>query len=191
MNKNECREQARRIMAQLPAAALAGRGQAFAQALEALPEYAGAHTVFCYLSVDKEPETRPLIARALAAGKTVCAPVCIARGVMRARRLRSLADLVPGRYDIPVPPEDEPWIEPGQIDFAVVPCVACGRDGTRLGHGAGFYDRFLAGGHFTRAAVCHSELLLDTVPVDAHDEPMDVIVTQGQTLCFAGRQGAR
>lgn len=191
MDKKECRAWARRRMGQLTAAALEGRGRAFAQALTALPEYKQADTVFCYLSVEREPETRAIITDALARGKTVCAPVCIAKGVMRARRLRSLDALAPGKYDIPVPPEEEPWVEPEQIDFAVVPCVACGRDGTRLGHGAGFYDRFLAGGRFTRAAVCHSELLLDTVPVDAHDETMDVIVTQKETLRFTGRQGAR
>lgn len=191
MDKKECRAQVRQRMERLTEAELEGRGRAFAQALAALPEYIQANTVFCYLSVGKEPETRAIITDALARGKTVCAPVCIAKGVMRARRLGSLDTLLPGKYEIPVPPESEPWVEPGQIDFAVVPCVACGRDGTRLGHGAGFYDRFLALGHFTRAAVCHGELLLDTVPVDAHDEPMDVIVTQEETLRFGGRQGLR
>ena len=97
MDKQECRQLARQRLAQLTPQALEGRGQAFCQKLLAMEDYQRAHTVFCYLSVEREPDTYPLIRQALAQGKRVCAPVCIRRGVMRARLLQSLEDLVQSR----------------------------------------------------------------------------------------------
>ena len=92
MDKQECRQLARQRLAQLTPQALEGRGQAFCQKLLAMEDYQRAHTVFCYLSVEREPDTYPLIRQALAQGKRVCAPVCIRRGVMRARLLQSLEE---------------------------------------------------------------------------------------------------
>ena len=167
-----------------------GRGESFAQALGQRPEYRQAGTVFCYLSVGREPDTFAFLRMALQDEKRVCAPVCIGKGVMRARQLSNLDKLEEGQYGIPVPPEGENWVEPEEIDFAVIPCVACGEDGTRLGHGAGFYDRFLQKGRFFRAALCHEELLFPHVPTEEHDEKMDLICTQSRVLTFGkGRDG--
>lgn len=190
MNKKECRQQARSRLASLSDADVRGRGESFAQALEQRPEYRQAGTVFCYLSVGREPDTFDFLRMALQDGKRVCAPVCIGKGVMRARQLSNLDKLEEGQYGIPVPPEGENWVEPEEIDFAVIPCVACGEDGTRLGHGAGFYDRFLQKGRFFRAALCHEELLFPHVPTEEHDEKMDLICTQSRVLTFGkGRDG--
>lgn len=191
MEKKECRKLARDRLDRLPEQALAGRGQQFARLLMALPEYRQAGTVFCYLSVDREPDTMPFLRQALAQGKRVCAPVCLGKGVMRARLLTQLESLEPGPYGIPAPPEGLPWVEPGQIDFAVIPCVACDEAGGRLGHGAGFYDRFLAQGGFFRVALCHQELLLPQVPTDPLDQPMDCIVTQNRVLRFGREESGR
>lgn len=191
MEKTECRRQARALLEALPEQALAGRGPAFARLLAGLPEYRRANMIFCYLSVGREPDTLPLIRRALAEGKGVCAPVCLGKGIMRARLLADLDRLEPGPYGIPAPPEGLPWVEPGQIDFAVIPCVACDERGGRLGHGAGFYDRFLAQGRFFRAALCHQELLLPRVPADPLDQPMDCVITQSRVLRFGREEPGR
>jgi 5-formyltetrahydrofolate cyclo-ligase len=190
MDKKERRRQARQKLAALPEQALAGRGRLFAERLTALPEYRQARTIFCYLSVEREPDTAPILRQALAEGKVVCAPVCLEKGLMRARRLLSLEELEKGPYGIPAPPESQPWIEPEQIDFAVVPCMACDEKGGRLGHGAGFYDRFLAQSRFFRAALCHEELLLPQAPTDPLDQPMDCVITQERTLRRCQREGA-
>ncbi len=79
----ERRRQARQKLAALPEQALAGRGRLFAERLTALPEYRQARTIFCYLSVEREPDTAPILRQALAEGKVVCAPVCLEKGLMR------------------------------------------------------------------------------------------------------------
>jgi 5-formyltetrahydrofolate cyclo-ligase len=64
----------------------------------------------------------------------------------------------------------------------ITPALAAGRDGTRLGKGKAFYDQLFAGlqrfpsGPLRIALVWDGELF-DSVPVEAHDESVDVVVT--------------
>ena len=63
-----------------------------------------------------------------------------------------------------------------KIDMAVIPCVSADREGRRLGHGAGFYDRFLDGVTFPKILVCYKELMMDQVPTEEHDILMDQVI---------------
>ena len=84
-----------------------------------------------------------------------------------------------------------PSVDPLTIDVVVTPGVAFDADGGRLGHGAGFYDRFyarLAGdGHRPeRIGAAHDVQVVEAVPVEDWDVPMDVIVTPTRII-FPGR----
>lgn len=159
----------------------------------ALPEMAKAKTVFVYFSVGTEPSTLALISKLLEAGKKVCLPHCTdfaADGsrisdehIMEARRIRSLDVLVAGAYGIPEPIADDkicPVVKPSKIDLAILPCVACGSDCSRLGHGAGYYDRYLAelGRKCFKAALCYDNLLIDGIPMEKHDVYPDAVITE-------------
>lgn len=136
-----------------------------------------ARSVFIYVSVDWEPDTRHLIAAALAEGKRVYVPRCCGRGQMHALRILSQDQLSPGAFGIPEPPEDaEP--APSDIDLTLAPCVTVSPTGARLGHGAGYYDRFLAGHYTVCACLCHGALLTAEIPVDEYDRPMDYVITE-------------
>ena len=138
-----------------------------------------AESVFVYVSMWAEPDTRALIDAALAAGKRVYVPLCCPDRTMKAVRIRSLDELRPGTLNIPEPPEENETAAPGELDLAVVPCVTATADGARLGHGAGYYDRFLP--HCTRArvtAVAFEAQRLARVAFDETDRRMDRIVTE-------------
>ena len=98
--------------------------------------------------------------------------------------ITSLRQLVPGKLGIPEPPEELGVADPETVDFAVIPAVACGLDGTRLGQGGGYYDRFLERVDCVRAAVCLEAFLLPGIPVEPHDQTMNYIVTQQRVLRF-------
>ena len=78
-----------------------------------------------------------------------------------------------------------PW---GERSFAIVPCIAADRRGGRLGHGGGYYDRFLAWapGDMAAAMVCFSDRLVDAVPMGELDIPVPLVVTEEGTW----REGA-
>ena len=104
---------------------------------------------------------------------------------MSAVEIRSLEDdFTPGAFGIREP-VGEPWPIDG-IDLIVVPALAYDRRGNRLGKGGGFYDRFLALPS-RRGVPCglgFDEQLLDEVPTDDHDHPIDMVVTDKEVLRF-------
>lgn len=143
-----------------------------------LPQYARAKTVFSFVGAGWEIDTAPILRNALAGGKRLCVPLCTAPGQMEARLLRRLRDLRPGAYGLPEPPPDSPLCLPEEIDFAVLPCAACAKNGTRLGRGGGYYDRYLASQTFFTAALCRESALTEDLPRDLWDRPVAAVVTE-------------
>ena len=137
-----------------------------------------ASGVFLYVSMQNEPDTRALIEDALGEGKRVYVPLCCAEHVMKAVRIRSLTELRPGVLGIPEPPADSETAKMGDLDLAVVPCVTATREGERLGHGAGYYDRFLQSNPCKTLCLCYEAMLSETVPVDRYDAPMDYVLSE-------------
>lgn len=159
----------------------------------ALPEMKKARSVMLYVSVGKEPATLALISKLLEAGKKVCLPRCADIGpdgdrimderILEARRVKGLDDLTAGSYGIPEPPADDercPLILPRKIDLVVLPCVACDAHCNRLGHGAGYYDRFLQtlSDKCTTIALCYDKLLMNEIPMEEHDMKVDAVITE-------------
>lgn len=73
-----------------------------------------------------------------------------------------------------------PRIDTEVVDVAVVPGVAFDPHGGRLGHGGGHYDRLLARlpEDTLRVGVCFACQVVPRVPRAAHDEPVDVVITE-------------
>ncbi len=72
-----------------------------------------------------------------------------------------------------------PALDVATLDFVLVPGVAFTRNGQRLGRGKGYYDRFLATLAPTcfTCGVCFDCQLLDDLPTEPHDVPLDAVVT--------------
>lgn len=149
-----------------------------AKALIGTPEYQEAGTIFCYMNFGKEVATDLIIADALSRGKKVCIPLCRGAGVMDARLYTRETRLVPGAFGIMEPSTDEPVVSSREIDLAVVPCVTCDRELRRLGHGAGYYDRFFQEFKGPKIALCLEEMLLDEVVTEEHDVRMDMVISE-------------
>ncbi len=151
-----------------------------------------AKTVLAYCSVGKEPATLALIDSLLKSDRKVCLPLCTdldeegrrtgAFDAMEARTITSFDDLTAGAYGIPEPKADTELVPPEAIDIIILPCVGCDRQCRRIGHGAGYYDKYLKTVRkdcFTMA-LCYEEALADELPVEEHDMPVDAVVTEKQ-----------
>ncbi|WP_419574139.1 5-formyltetrahydrofolate cyclo-ligase, partial [Ruminococcus sp.] len=112
--------------------------------IKSLAEYKNADTIFCYVSTEKEINTIPLLQEILDSGKRLGVPKCTGKGIMDAYEIQNLEQLKIGSYGILEPGEEcDIILDPTEIQFAIIPCISCNRKGERLGHGGGYYDRYL------------------------------------------------
>ena len=182
MNKDELRAQMRRMRRALSAEAQEEAAGAVAARILALEAYKKAKIVMAYAAVRGELPLDGVWDDALAAGKALALPRCEGEGVMRAYRVQTRARLKKGAYGIWEPDETCPLIEPGDVDLILVPGTAFDAHGGRLGQGGGYYDRYLSQTRSVRVGICHDFALLDMVPTQKHDVPMNIVVTPNHTI---------
>lgn len=179
-----------RVLAMSPAE----RGAADAAIAERLishPEWTGAHSVLLYRSLPYEVSTDRLLEEALNAGKELYLPRITGNrmGFHRVADRGELRRLSPHRFGMFEPPAHaEQWEPPHPWRPAIVVCPGRVFDvrGGRIGHGGGFYDRFLAGAlpvdapetQLTVTGICYEAQLVDTVPAHSNDHPIDIIFTE-------------
>lgn len=161
-------------------------GIGMAGQLAGWPLWQQAGAVFAFCGGAREPDTRPILELALDAGKALYLPRVTGPGQMEAVRVDRLAQLVPGAYDILEPPAGFPAAEPEAIDLILLPCLAAAADGTRLGWGGGYYDRFLAHCAAPAAVLCPEALVAPFLPAEPHDRPTGWIVTERRILVCGG-----
>lgn len=166
--------------------------RAISERLCALPAFIQAETLLTYLSFGSEVDTHAIIERAWKAGKTVAIPRCQPdTHTMRWYRIESFDGLVRSDLGMEEPaPQAECELEPatGCSALAIVPGLAFDRAGYRLGYGAGYYDRFLAGFQGTSVGLCREvqlrESLLDDGVIDTHDRRVDIVVTERRSMSW-------
>ena len=182
--KQRLRSQVREELLHLPEAYMRYADAQITERLLESREYRGAERLFVYVSMPREPDTHVLITHALESGKRVYVPRCLPAQRMEGVRLLSMHDLVPGRYSIPEPRVCSETAEASEVDMVIVPCMSVTRDGKRLGHGGGYYDRYLAHSETFRVCLCYARLLQTEIPVNVLDCPMHAILTEeGMLYC--------
>jgi len=145
-----------------------------------LPDLLAARCVAAYFSFGTEPSTAELLAELGS----------------RAERPRLLLPVLRDDLDLDWAIYDEPgrmtqgarglWVPDSPVlgadavaeaDVVVVPALAVGRDGVRLGRGGGSFDRALSRvGSGTVVTLLYDGELLPDVPAEAHDRLVDVAV---------------
>jgi len=133
-----------------------------------------------YWPMRSEMDLRPLLGALANAGRDVALPAVIGLGQpLQFRRWRPGAVLATGRFGTEHPPPEAPVIEP---DVLLVPLLAYDDRHYRLGYGAGFYDRTLAGLRARKQilviGVAYSAQRVADVPVDGWDEALDLVLTE-------------
>ena len=148
--------------------------------LLAHPHIQAAHTVMLYYSLPDEVYTHDLVDILAKAGKTVLLPKVVSRDEMEARQYRGRQHLRPGVYQL-MEPDGSPYPHVADTEVVVVPGVSFDAKGNRLGHGRGYYDKFLAAmPRAYKIGVCFDFQITPRVPVSHNDMSMDEVITNAQ-----------
>jgi len=147
--------------------------EAIIRKLETDADFLQADTVLLYYSLPDEVDTHRL-ASDYYKKKRILLPVV--KGEELELRVFN-GKLVDGTFHIQEPC-GAPFYDYDEIELAVIPGMAFDRAGHRLGRGKGYYDRLLPQLKNTlKIGLCFPFQLVDEVPTEPTDIPMDKIIT--------------
>jgi len=163
--------------------------EALTRNLERLATELRVRSISAYLSTPDEPETRGFLRWADEQGIRVLLPISREDGLLDWAPYDG-ADEEQDILGMPTPSSELLGpIAINGVDLILVPAACVARDGMRLGWGRGYFDKTLGSmeGCPPVYAVIYDDELVDEVPVERHDMPVDGVVTPGGILTFAKR----
>lgn len=162
----------------LTAAEISEKSMKIQEFLFGFEKYQNAETVMLYLSAFKEPSTAEIVKAALKSKKRVIVPVSNTENeTLTLSYINGFEELEKGAYGILEPKIIRPAAA-ADIDFILVPGIAFDYRGNRLGFGKGYYDKLLYNCGAEKTALCYAFQLIEEIPSDAHDVPMNTIITE-------------
>lgn len=180
--KAQLRKQLAEARSSLSGAERQAADAGIAENLCATSQFQNAETVFTYLSMGAEVDTRQIIEQAWSMGKTVAIPRCIkSTRTMTWHTIESFDNLVKSSFGIDEPAEDAPAIDPSEAPnaIALVPGFSFDERGYRIGYGGGFYDVFLEQFSGTSIGLCRAQFKsAEPLPCEKHDLAVDLVITE-------------
>ncbi len=141
--------------------------------------YQESRQIFIYVSMKDEVDTHSLIDRALADGKQVAVPYCIAEsGEMNFYIIHSRKDLHEGYFGVYEPSPEMCERAENKQGLIIIPALAFDCHGYRMGYGKGYYDRYLSDFDGMKIGIGYSDCLRRCMIHDRFDKNVDGIITE-------------
>ena len=155
-------------------------------AARAFPLAVVGKVVSGFMSLKSELNPLPLMRKLAEAGATLALPAIDGRGKPLIMRAYAFGDeLARGQWGIREPKPEAADVAP---DILLVPLAAFDRRGQRIGYGAGYYDMTIralrAKKNVTAIGIAFAVQEIDRVPATDHDEHLDVVLTERETIDF-------
>jgi len=169
-----------------PAVKRVADNAALTQNLVDLASDLGAASLSAYLSTPDEPDTRGFLNWTVEQGIRVLIPVSRADGLLDWARYDGEAEDV-DVLGMPTPTGELLGpIAINEVDLILVPAAAVDRTGMRMGWGMGYFDKTLGSMEACPPvyAVIFDDELVDSVPRERHDMPVNGVVTPGGIVTF-------
>ena len=159
------------------------KSQAIVDSLIELSLFKDATTIATYLPLTSEVDLSRLL-RLEHRSKCFVAPRTLPNFEMSFHRVTSSDTLEMGIGGVQQPTEAADLVSPNAIDLFLVPLAGCDRQGNRLGFGKGYYDRALADAPGYKLGVGFHCQLVDHVPSDFYDVPMNGFLSEERLIQF-------
>lgn len=175
MTKKELRQQIKQLKGMTPVAVRKVEADMVFNTIRTMPVWQQAQHILCYWSLPDELPTHESVNQWLADGKNIYLPRVKGDDleIVPYHGAQSLDDN--NKFHIGEPVGED--VDPSCLELIIVPAVALDAKRNRLGRGKGFYDRLLSTTHCPTIGVACDFQLVDEVPVEPHDRPLDCVVT--------------
>lgn len=183
-NKSELRQIARSHLGELTPEQTELFDTQIASAFLSVQSFMPHSNIACYMPLKGEVSCRPILQQLSTKGHNICLPAVIARDTPLLFRQYRLGDKL--QRGILGPMEPAPTASKVIPDVIIIPMLAFNRAKFRLGYGTGFYDRTLEELRQTKPiktiGLAYSIQEMHNIPVEGHDIPMDMIITEKEVL---------
>lgn len=187
MDKAQLRRKLQNCLFSMPPEQRVEKSRKACRNLISLEQFQNASIIMMYLSFPHETDTSEAILSAWQLGKTVVVPkISWQQRHMIPVKINSLETGIKtgtGGLRNPTTGVPTPF---GEIDLVVTPALGYDRKGNRLGRGGAYYDKFFANPELKaqRCGFAFSEQVVESVPVNGHDKPVDLLVTDEEIIYF-------
>lgn len=183
--KSSIRKRILNLRNSIPLNECSNKSMAVMQNILSLSQIQTAEYILCYASYKSEVKTGKLMEEFIKRGKQIYLPR-VSGEEMDFYHISSPMDLTEGYKGIPEPSirctdvfTKEIWNENKEHVVMLIPGAAFSETGARIGYGKGYYDRYLERIPCEeRIALCYEMQIVKDIPVDEHDIPVSVIVTE-------------
>ena len=186
MTKKELRQLIKQLKSMTPVAVREVEADMVFNTIKAMPIWQQAQHILCYWSLPDELPTHESVNSWLANGKNIYLPRVKGDDleIVPYHGPESLDDN--NKFHIGEPVGDA--VAPSCLELIIVPAVALDQHRNRLGRGKGYYDRLLSTVDCPTIGVACEFQLVDKVPVEPHDRPLDCVVTSDAVICDKTKQ---
>ena len=185
-NKNELRQKYRTLRDSFGEEFIKSASGSACELLAKSECFQNADILLLYYPIKNEISPLPLMEMAQKMGKKIAFPVCnTGNNTLSFCVINSIDELIPSSFGIsePLLSNEAPILTERTV--ALIPALAYSKNGHRLGYGKGYYDRFLNNFEGISVGFSYSALVLNSIPHEAHDVPVKMIITESEVLYFA------
>lgn len=147
--------------------------------VELMGVFQNAKNIFCYYSMNHEVQTVDFMKKWMET-KNFYIPV-VYDDIIKFKSFNNHKQLIKSKFGV-FEPEGEIFTDYNAVDLIIVPGVAFDKKMNRIGYGKGFYDKFLSNIKAPKMGVCYEFQLLDSIPTDKFDIPMNIIVSENDII---------
>jgi len=164
---------------------LMGKSDRIKKRLFEMYEMKKSSTILYYISYDNEVHTHKMIKESMSNGKKIVVPSTFKKNSrLILSELNNWNNLTHSTYNF-LEPSEKYIIEVSldSIDLILVPGIGFDKNGHRLGHGMGYYDKLLENvNHSWIVGLAFEFQILETIPTEKHDIPVNKIITEERTI---------